>query len=267
LKQIWRDWSRRLRGLGRGGSGAVGVETGADGHPTPELLSAYQENRLPPEADGEIQEHFVDCAECPELMLDLDRFTSPEAVKSVESDLSDTWVDTAWWRLSSRLRREATPIRWPWLRSSALAWSLTVLLIPWAGSLWLRVDALANEVRAFEAPQLNPPSWNVEPTQVLRGGEMPPPDFEVPAGARQFLLVFTPSGMPADGEYHLRIRSWQGEDLWSERGLWKSAEGTFVVTVPRRFLPAGSYRFRVTGISGNGGEPFEEEFPLRLTYL
>lgn len=233
-----------------------------DDHPTPELLSAYQENRLPPEADGRIQEHFVDCEECPELMLDLDRFTSPEGAKSAEPDLSDTWVDTAWRRMRSRLRSEARPFRWPWLRSPVLAWSFTALLIPYAVGLWLRVGALTDEVRAFEAPQLNLPSWNVEPEQVLRGGESPPLEVEVPAGARQFLLVFIPSSTPGEGEYRLKIRNWQGEDLWSERGL-QSTDGTFVVTVSRRFLPAGSYRFRVIGIS----ESFEEEFPLRLVYL
>lgn len=251
MKRLWERWSQRLR----------------NGHPTPEQLSAYQEDRLPPEVDGAIQEHFVDCEECPELMLDLDRFTSPEAAKAAEPDLSDTWVDAAWWRLRFRLGTEAPPVRWRWLRSPGLAWSLTAVLIPCAFGLWLRVETLAVEVRALEAPQLNPPSWRVEPAPVLRGGEPPPPDVRVPAGARQFLLVFAPSGEPPDREYLLKVRNGRGEDVWSERGLYRSAEGTFVVTVSRRFLPAGSYLFRVIGIGGSGDEPFEEEFPLRLSYL
>jgi len=262
LTRSWEAWSGRLRAFRRGGSG-----NGADGHPTPELLSAYQEDRLPPEADGEIQEHFVDCPECPELMLDLDRFTAPQAAESVASDLSDTWVDTAWRRLRERLTVEARPARLRWLRGSAFAWSLTGLLAPCALGLWLQVNTLTGEARESEAPQLNPPLWNVEPAPALRGGDPPPPEVAVPAGVRQFYLVFQPSVEPPQQIYRLTIRSWEGEDLWSETGLLKSAEGSFAVRLSRRSLPAGSYRFLVTGTAENGEEPFAQEFPLRLTYL
>jgi hypothetical protein len=88
----------------------------------------------------------------------------------------------------------------------------------------------------------------------------------VPAGTRQFLLIFHPSGEPrleagGAGEYLLEIRDGQGRNLWSGHGLKQSDEGSFVVGVSRRFLPAGDYRFRVVAAS------FQEEFPLRLKYL
>jgi hypothetical protein len=268
LKRTWDTWSGRLRAFRRGGSSS----NGADGHPTPELLSAYQEDRLPPEEDGEIQEHFVDCPECPELMLDLDRFTAPQAVESVQGDLSDTWVDTAWWRLRGRLIMEVRPSRFRWLRSTGFAWSLTGLLIPCAIGLRLQVAALTHEVRDIEEPQLNPPLWNVEPAPDLRGGYLRGgdpllPEVAVPSGTRQFFLVFNPSVPSAHREYRLQIRSWRGEDIWSEPGLLMSDEGTFVVRISRRFLPAGSYRFLVTGTAGTKEEPYAEEFPLRVTYL
>jgi hypothetical protein len=232
------------------------------------MLAAYHDDQLSPETDEEIQEHFVDCPECPELMLDLDRFTSPDAVEAAREDISDTWVDLAWRRLRSRLAVEA-PARSAlrWLRSSLLGWSLTALLTPCAIGLWLRVGELADEMRGLEAPQLNPPWWNVEPAPALRGVDPPPPELAVPAGARQFLLVFFSSSVSSYREYRLEIRNGQGEDVWAERGLQKSVEGTFVVTVSRGFLPAGLYFFRVTGIAGDEEEPFTEEFPLRLTYL
>jgi hypothetical protein len=263
LKRTWEALLHRLR-VSFGGSGRPG--TGADGHPTPELLSAYHDDQLSPETDGEIQEHFVECEECPELMLDLDQLTTPEAVEAAKADLPDTWVDTAWRRLRSGLAAEARPARPSsrWLRSPAFAWALTVLLVPCTLFLWFRVDALAGELRDLQAPQLNPPSWSVEPAPVLRSEDPPPPELAVPAGVRRFSLVFNPAGVPPDLEYRLKIRDGQGKDIWSERGLYKNAEGGFSVILSRRFLPAGLYIFQVIGLAG---EPFEEEFPLRLTYL
>ncbi|HYU33829.1 MAG TPA: hypothetical protein VEW48_16880 [Thermoanaerobaculia bacterium] len=241
-------------------------------HPSVEMLAAYHDDRLPHDQDEEIQEHFVDCPECPEVMLDLDRFTSPEAAEAAKLELSDTWVDVAWRRLRSRLTVEARPARpeLRWLRSSGTAWCLAALLFPCTLGLWLRVDALAGEKRDLEAPQLNPPVWYVEPLPDVRGETPPPTEVAVPAGARQFLLVLSPAGEPplrSDREYLLKIQTWQGEDLWSDRGLEKSAEGNFVVALYRRFLPAGDYRFQVIGIADREEEPYAEEFPLRLSYL
>ena len=230
------------------------------------MLSAYHDDQLPPEKDREIQEHFVDCAECPELMLDLDRFTRPAAVEAAQGDLSDTWVDMAWRRLRVRITVEAPPARsvLRWLRSPLLAWSLTMLLIPCAVGLWLRAGELAEEMRGLEAPQLNPPWCTVAPLSALRGPS-PPSELAVPAGARRFLLVFHASSLATDREYRLEIRNGHGEGIWEQRGLRKSVEGTFVVTLSRSFLPAGLYLFRVIG-TAEGEESFLEEFPLLLTY-
>lgn len=254
-------------------------------HPTPELLTAYQEDRLPPEQEGAIQEHFVECPECPELMLDLDRFTSPEKARAAEADLSDTWVDMAWRRLRARLAAEPRPARLPaeprpprflprWLTSPVPAWGLTALLLPCTVGLWIQVDALGSEISSLVLPQLNPPQRSVEPPVVTRGGptllsEGEVPEVEVPAGARQFLLVLASSSAashPASHpEYRLEILNELDEEIWSGGGFSRSEEGAFVVVLSPRFLPAGSYRLRVAGIGG-GGEPFQEEFRLRLIY-
>lgn len=261
MKPPWEAWLRRLRSWPRGRGG------GKD-HPSVEMLAAYHEDRLPREEDEEIQEHFVDCPECPELMLDLDRFTSPAAVEAAKGDLPDTWVETAWRRLRSRLAVEARPARSAlrWLRSPLLAWSLTLVLTPCAFQLWVEVGELAEEMRGFEAPQLNPPSLRVEPASAVRGTEPPPPELEVPAGAHQFLLTLLSEDPSEHREYRLEIRNGGGESIWEERGLHKNEEGAFVVKLSRRFLPAGFYLFRVTGIAGGEDVPFTEEFPLRLSY-
>ena len=260
MKLLWEIWWRRLRRGPRG--------RGRKDHPSVEMLAAYHDDQLPRDTDEEIQEHLVDCPECPDLVLDLDRFTSPGAVEISQENLPETFVDIAWRRLRSRLAVEARPgpraVRW--LLSPLVAWSLTVLLTPCAVRLWLRVGDLAEQMRGLEAPQLNPPSWRVEPASSLRGVEPAPPELAVPAGARQFLLVL-PSADPSEhSEYRLEIRNDQGESLWEESGLHKGSGGDFVVTLSRHFLPAGAYLIRVTGIAGGEDVPFPEEFPVRLTY-
>lgn len=264
-REIWARWRRRST-------------AGADGHPTPELLSAYHEDRLSPETEGEIQEHFVECPECPELVLDLDRFTAPEAAEAAKDELSDTWVDAAWRRLRSRLATEGRPERprLRWLAGPVPAWGLAALLLPCTVVLWVRVEALGIEVRDLRAPQLNPPWRDVESPGLLRGGTPPPWEVEVPTAARQFLLVLHPSipSTPREArgaldarEYHLEIRTGDGRNVWAGPGLIRNPEGSFVVGVSRRFLPAGDYRLRVTAAAADEEEPFEEEFPVRLKYL
>jgi hypothetical protein len=259
VKPRWEAWLRRIRIRLRGRS--------TQDHPSVEMLAAYHDDQLPREDDEEIQEHFVDCPECPELMLDLDRFTSPAAVEAAKGELSDRWVDMAWRRLRARLMIEAPPAQsLRWLRSPLLAWGVTALLTPCAVNLWLRVGELAEDMRGLEAPQLNPPALRVESASAVRSTAPVPQKLEVPADARQFLLVLLSTEVSSAREYRLEIRNEDGKDIWAERGLQKSIEGTFVVTLSRGFLPAGLYRFRVTGIADGGEEPLTEEFPLRLSY-
>lgn len=268
MKKAWQASLRWLRRFRRSPQGRP-VRPQAKDHPSVEMLSAYHDDQLPLAKDEEIREHLVDCAECPELMLDLDRFTSPEAVEAARREVSDNWVDAAWRRLRARLAAEARPARrfLRLLSSPGLAWSLTALLFPSTLGLWLRVDALAHEMRYLEAPQLNPPRKSVDPPRVVRGEAPLPCEVEIPAGARRFLLVLVPSGASHRSRhgYRLEIQTFEGEGLWSEPGLEESAEG-FVVALSSRFLPAGDYRFLVTGEDGEE-EPFREEFTLRLNYL
>ena len=128
------------------------------------------------------------------------------------------------------------------------------------------MEALDEEIRGLEAPQLNPPWWQVDAAPVLRGTDPPPPELAVPAGARQFLLVLVSADPSEHREYRLEVRNGRGEGIWEERGLHKNAQGAFVVTLSRGLLPAGLYLFRVTGIAGGEDVPFTEEFPVRLTY-
>ncbi|HBL31555.1 MAG TPA: hypothetical protein DD490_32435 [Acidobacteria bacterium] len=260
VRNVWRHWLRRLRP-------EAPPRPDEREHPSVERLAAYQEDRLPPEEDGEIQEHFVACEECPELILDLDRFNTPESAERARASVPSFRVQRAWLRLSNRLGRDLRP-RWPvlhWMRTPLLAWVVAALLAPCALLLWQRLEEVRREVQSLSAPELNPPQLLVDAQSLLRGGApFAPSEIEVPAGAQRFLLVLSPEILPAQREHRLVLQTWDGEVLWRQAGLLPSADGTFVIGLSRRFLPGGVYRFRVTGA---GGMPhYDQEMTVQVTY-
>ncbi|HEX7183502.1 MAG TPA: hypothetical protein VF756_16835 [Thermoanaerobaculia bacterium] len=74
-------------------------------HPSMAELAAYEADELPREKEQEIQEHFLDCRECPEMLLDMKSFVSPG--DGGGPGLPDSRVDSAWEALRSRLEDEA----------------------------------------------------------------------------------------------------------------------------------------------------------------
>src|SRR5437868_2691251 len=102
-------------------------------HPTPEALSAYDADELPAEQDDAIQEHFLRCRDCPELLLDLQEFAEPERAAP---DLPDSMVATAWRALRARLAREPWRSRLRrWVASSRFAYALSGTLLAAAAVL------------------------------------------------------------------------------------------------------------------------------------
>lgn len=263
---IWTPiWNRCLR-LFRRLTGP-----GPDGHPTPELLAAYHEDRLPPEKDVEIQEHFVECAECPELVLDLDRFASKEMPIMASDDLTDVRVDRAWRRLRRQLLKDIVVPRFPrpqllWLRRPALAWGMVGVLLPCTFGLGMRAENLAANLRAMEAPQVNPPVAMVEVPPVVRSAAKMRAEFEVPPGAPRFLLVVEPPNKAELTRGRLEIQSEQGEGIRTVEGLTLNEDGLFVVGFSPAFLPGGDYNIRLLGVD-RGGERVVQDYPVRLSYL
>jgi hypothetical protein len=264
VRAIWTSiWSWCLRLFGR--------LRGHDGHPTPELLAAYHEDRLPPEKDGEIQEHFVECPECPELVLSLDEFASKEVPVTVMNDLSDTRVDWAWRRLRGQLLREITVPRIPrprllWLKRPALAWGMVGVLLPSTAGLGIQVRSLMTDLQLLEKPEIAPPSTTILLPSVTRSAEQEPAGYEVPPGAPRFLLKLESPAEEALPAYRLVIRTAHGQDVWAGDGLTRTEEGMFEVRLTRRFLPAGDYKIRVLGIE-QGQERVVQDYPVRLSYL
>jgi hypothetical protein len=70
-------------------------------HPTPLSLVRYHAGELPPERQHEIQEHFLFCPLCAELLLDIKAFTDPFQAAAAP----DGFLAEAWQALRSRLDR------------------------------------------------------------------------------------------------------------------------------------------------------------------
>ena len=69
-------------------------------HPTPQSLVRYRAGELPPDRQSEIQEHFLFCPHCAELLLDLGRFAAAGQGPVAPPDRALT---EAWRALCARL--------------------------------------------------------------------------------------------------------------------------------------------------------------------
>lgn len=266
-REIWR----RLRSLGRR------WQPESDGHPTPGQLAAYHEDRLPPEKEEEIQEHFVECPECPDLMLDLDRFASKQMPVLVVDDLSDTRVDRAWFRLRRQLLADVAVPRFPrlriprpwllWLERPAVSWTLVSLLLLCTAGLGVRVQLLTSELRQRGEPELNALFAQVPLPSVTRGESVEPREVQVPLDARKILLAFDAPEQEIDhADYRLEIRKAGDTDVWKRAGLRKTQEGHFSVELPRHFVNEGIYTIRVVGLDP-GNEWLVQDYRVRFSYL
>lgn len=256
MRDLW------LRLFGRGGH----LENGPDGHPTPELLTAYHEDRLPPERDDEIQEHLVECEECPELVLEFDRYSSKEMPVMPPEDLSDTRVERAWYQLRRKLTADIVVSRPRWLARPSLAWCVAGLMLFCTVGLGVRVGELSGVIQELEQPQLNPPTATLEPPALTRSAGRMPLEYQVPGDAPQFLLRLVPPPEVGQARYRLEIRTGKGEGVWRGSGLTIDEDRLFVVQLSRRFLPAGEYAFRVLE-ADLGRDLLVEEYPVKLVYL
>lgn len=264
--------SRWLRPFGR--RRAPGRGARAD-HPTPEALTAYDANELTPEQDGRIQEHFLECRDCPELLLDYKHFSEPDAAAAEAPELSESWIAASWESLRARLAAEARKGGWRSFLaklgrrsgSVAVAYAMAAGLLACMVGLSGWVASLHREAGQMQEPQLNPTIAILHLAEPARsGGEPAEIPVVVPPGSQSFLLVLVPLVEPMETEHRLEIRTPQGRAVWSGGGLTKTADGTFVVGLSRRFLKAGQYRIRLLREGGGGKPKVVEEYAMRLVY-
>lgn len=228
-----------------------------DAHPDPKRLAAYhsgQAGELSPEEKGRVQDHLALCRECAALLLDLDGLADPDF--GVGADLSGK--EAVWRSLKEEMAPPApvVPLRRParssprWLQ--ALAASL--LIATFGLSFW--VASLRRELSTLDA---NAPVLDLY-SGTARGEGSPAPIVTVPAGGRSFILIPNSASHRRYERYRFEILRGRGGKVWEgeiERNP-PPLDNFNSVSVPRRAVEPGDYRFRLFGRRGDREELIEE---------
>jgi hypothetical protein len=115
-----------------------------------------------------------------------------------------------------------------------------------------QIAALQKNLDEMSAPQFNVPITDLVPLASSRGpGSDQTQKIDLPAGTNFFTVILNLTGQPAFTDYGFEVLDAQGKTVQEGSGLRRSAENTFTVALSRRFLPAGSYEFRVLGLDQN----------------
>jgi hypothetical protein len=224
-------------------------------HPSPEELTAYRDGRLSARRASRVCRHLGVCFDCPDLLLELECFLEPLPEETGTGTAADT--SAFWQELRRRLFAEprARPPAWrvPSVFASlgaAYALAAASLLAAVALSLWsLSPQPVANMLTA-----------NVDMPGLRRG---PEPLQEVRVPAEGVLLILNLAGLQDGSDLRLEILDPSGRRLGSVDRL-RSESGSVQAFLPRRFLPPGEIRLRMTG---RGLSATAEEVILRVLHL
>lgn len=229
-------------------------ENPSAGHPTPEALADYLEDRLLSEDDERVQAHLVGCEQCSALLLELDSLKSSMA----EGEVAEFATAAAWRSQRERLfgnqiaRGGSAGGVW------MLAASLAVVTVGLA--FWIAVQrATISELRA---PQVELPIANLEPTGSVRDVGEASAVVLSPRTAR-WVLILNLIDDTARSSCRLEFLDPEGRVVASLNGLDQSSRGGFRLSLPRDFLPPGVYRIRLSGADGGETEVIEE-YVLRI---
>ena len=231
-------------------------------HPAPELLVCYYTGDLAPAQSFEIRLHLAACRQCPELLLDLDRFLKPE--KEGER-LGEATLDTAWRDFQVRLKsaqRRALGHQFILAFRSYAEHGLVAALLAAILGLSASNCSLRNERKR---PQPNILIESLEASRTNRGKDGPL-EIRMPRDASLFVLTLNPAGVPVYPEYQAEILDSNGCSLTLISGLKKSDSDTFSLGLSRRLLPAGTYSIRLLGVHDKQSSQIEE-FIFRILDL
>jgi hypothetical protein len=226
-------------------------------HPTPEELSAYQANELPPERKDAIQEHLAGCSLCTGALLDLHRFLDPTQEDRPREGVADLETAAEWRVLRERMKGENGEPEEPQTREPG------------------RDDRLVRKLRVFQTlaavlgilvvGQLLYGVWhNSRPLQFLPEKTLSITDNRGP-GSLPEEIVYPPVALriPTGVDYpvyRIEILAEDGRRLYSA----KTSFSEIILPLNRGELAAGVYKIRVLGLKDGRTESIGDPKKIRI---
>jgi hypothetical protein len=228
-----------------------------EAHPSAETLTAYQANELTADEDERIQSHLAVCAQCTELLLDLDEFLQPPVAAAPVADFE---AAADWRKLRESLGTPekkdpaARPDRRRFFASVWGGYSVAAALLVLTIGLGIWNGELARELKKPQ-PLGGPRTLTAEGSS--RGTENPGADEPVVLPAQIILIPSTDRPAPS---YRLEIFDLEkGKLQWSLDVPYQDGELSF--SLPRRSLTPGTYTVRA---SAPGEEQRAQKYRLSV---
>jgi hypothetical protein len=232
-------------------------------HPSPEKLSAYQANELPPEEADEIQEHLTECRLCTEILLDFQRFLEPEEEDRSQEGVADFGAEAGWRELRGKMewKRESESRDTPGAEMSRLKKSLrsfqAVAAVLLAGVIGLSVWNVNLSKKSHE-PRSISILRTFEAEESLRGAErLPEPPLVLPMQIILSLPTETPNQV-------YRVDLVREGKRQPEHSLEVPVQGTELsLFLPEKSLQPGRYIAHAVGLRKT--QPSLSVWTYRLT--
>ena len=234
-----------------------------------------------------LTEHLVECHDCAEelqIALSLQPWADEAAgeLKAVTPPLQ-------------LVERQSAAARPPAARGSfaAMAIAASLLLVSLVFGGWIRtlrqesaqlaesnrinelrtaegtrqIAELRKEIDELSQPQLNVPITDLVPRDSTRGPENSQSQrIGLAPGTRMFTVILNVSGRPDFEDYGLEVISSQGVSAFQARGLKKSPENTFTLSLATRLLQPGPFEFKLYGLNAQGQRIPIQNYAVELRY-
>jgi hypothetical protein len=216
--------------------------------PTAEEVLAYTRGELGPDEEACIRERLI---AYPDLVRTLTT-PFPEGADPDHPDyLSDHEFARHWKALQKRRRPSDSGLQF-WRAFGAIAAAVAVVF---GALLWRAEMQLKQPVAISEQQDLYPEG------QRGSGGQ---PNTLTTSGESYLLVPSLPSDLAADKlRAEIVDAANPSRTVWSGKSVPRTANGSFVILVPREFLKPGTYRLVVYGIAGERQEPLSS-YTLRV---
>lgn len=239
-------------------------------HPSADMLAAYHAGDLPAATAEPLRDHLARCAECADLLLELEGFPELETAGKGPRPEPDAEVAAQWRAMQQRLRREAEPrpglillegegpprhsastapsaslstsSRAPWWLAAAAA------VLALVCGLW--VFDLDQRLRQRDQPRVNVVLYHLRPEEDRhRGGAEPESRLPAEAGAALLILYDAPDLTYPDYEVVLRESGDGGRELFRRAGVTpEPRDRILTVEIPPGYLSPGRYVIELHGL-------------------